>query len=494
VLLAGWVLARAQTVEASPLFELTGGTLGSGGFNSRTTGPSAASTYFNAALLPKAAQGLEVGVLVLNDSISISLDARSHDVDVPLSNFSALRDQYPVPTIWLEDGCVARSERKCLTDISPQPRQSEGSSGNTHTYSVIGFVSSLVKDRWNLGFYAIIPFGALLSANAFFVDEREQYFTNSLHPELYSDRLTPMSLALGTGMKVVDWLSLGASFTLSLSNIANGSTYVGDSSNLDATLLLSTKVDAAVGFAPHFSALLEPFEALDISLTVHSPQMLEIVADSGTFLANGNSQVASRTSINSYLPWIAAIGAVYDFYRGEQHMLSAAATATYKAWSSYTDRQGERPLPGYEWTNTLSAALGLRYQYHDRLSAFLDVAYEPTPVPLQTGRTNYVDNDRYATTGGVTYTIPVKDWGVSFRIGAQAQAHFLVARHQYKIDPTLAPGNPSLVADEWEDTAIDINDQPIAEAQGLQTNNPGWPGFGSKGMLMGGVLSFGLLY
>jgi len=39
----------------------------------------------------------------------------------------------------------------------------------------------------------------------------------------------------------------------------------------------------------------------------------------------------------------------------------------------------------------------------DTLTAFLDVAYEPTPVPLQTGRTNYVDNDRISTSGGVTY-------------------------------------------------------------------------------------------
>ena len=488
------ILTTPEVTRASPLFELIGSSLGSGGFNARGTGPSAASTYFNPALLPKANQGLEVGFLVVNDAIGISLDARSPDADVALSNFSTLRKQYPLPTAWLEQGCMKGPGSKCLTDIEPNPRQSQSSSGNTNAYQVIGFVGNLIKDRASLGFYAIVPYGALLSAHAFFVDEREQYFTNSLHPELYADRLTPMSLALGGGVQVTNWLSLGASFTLSLSNNANGATFVGDSSNLDATLLLSTKVNAAVGFAPHVSALIEPLDGLDISLTLHSPQMLEINADSGTFLGTGTKQVASRSNVNSWLPWTVGFGAVYDFISSQDHTLSIAATAAYKAWSGYIDRQGERPLPGYEWADTLSGALGLRYQHQRRLSGYLDVGYEPTPIPPQTGRTNYVGNDRYAATAGVTYSWPVESWGVSFRLGAQAQAHFLAERHQAKLNPTSTPNNGSLVRDEWDDNAVDIDGMPIAEAQGLQTNNPGWPGFGSRGTILGAVVSVGVLY
>ena len=93
--------------SASPLLELIGGNFGDGGFNARGTGASAASAYFNPALLPQAEQGLELGWLVLNDAISIDLDGRSSDMDVGVGNLNVLREQYPVPTLWLEEGCAA---------------------------------------------------------------------------------------------------------------------------------------------------------------------------------------------------------------------------------------------------------------------------------------------------------------------------------------------------------------------------------------------------
>jgi hypothetical protein len=35
-----------------------------------------------------------------------------------------------------------------------------------------------------------------------------------------------------------------------------------------------------------------------------------------------------------------------------------------------------------------------------------------------------------------------------------------------------------------------VNGQPIPGRQGLQTNNPGWPGFGSEGWIVGGGAYF----
>ena len=63
-----------SAASASPLFELSGGSTGGGGFNARVTGASSASTYFNPALLPYAEQAFETGVLVLTDQISLTLD------------------------------------------------------------------------------------------------------------------------------------------------------------------------------------------------------------------------------------------------------------------------------------------------------------------------------------------------------------------------------------------------------------------------------------
>ena len=130
--------------------------------------------------------------------------------------------------------------------------------------------------------------------------------------------------------------------------------------------------------------------------------------------------------------------------------------------------------------------MGLRYKYR-ATGTFVDVQYKPSPVPLQTGRTNYVDNDRIGGDVGIDYAFRVSH--TSMRIGAQAQAYWLVPRHQTKLPTPDEPDGfnhyPALVSDELPDDS-QIAGQAIAGSQGLQTNNPGWPGFGSSGVIVGG--------
>ena len=65
----------------------------------------------------------------------------------------------------------------------------------------------------------------------------------------------------------------------------------------------------------------------------------------------------------------------------------------------------------------------------------------------------------------------------------------LVPRYQTKLPTPTSPDGqdrtPSLVVDEVPDDGV-VNGQPIPGRQGLQTNNPGWPGFGSEGWIVGG--------
>ena len=64
-------------------------------------------------------------------------------------------------------------------------------------------------------------------------------------------------------------------------------------------------------------------------------------------------------------------------------------------------------------------------------------------------------------------------------------------RHQTKLaTPTRPDGAniaPELVKDEVPDDA-QISGDPVGGASGLQTNNPGWPGFGSEGWIVGATI------
>jgi hypothetical protein len=84
------------------------------------------------------------------------------------------------------------------------------------------------------------------------------------------------------------------------------------------------------------------------------------------------------------------------------------------------------------------------------------------------------------------------------RVGLQGQLHILPRRTQQKLDPTSAEFSgrhySQLVQDEWVDGASNNRGEVYQESFGLQTNNPGWPGFSSRGMIVGAGLNASLLY
>jgi hypothetical protein len=492
------LLLCASRAQAAPPFELTGSVLSSGGFGARTTGASAGAAYFNPALLANAPPGVEVGMFVLQDRMHISLGQRNARVDIPESALGQFQGRMPsLPTSWIQDGCDPETGGRCATALAAQPRENV-TSGATHPYMVLGLVATIFEKYLTLGLYAMAPTGSLLRGTTFYPDEREQYFSNNLHAELYEDRLDAPAMAFALGSRVLDWLAIGAGATLGLSNGVTAGTFIGNSSRVAETLVLSTDLQASLTFAPHVGVLIEPTPWLAFSLTAHSPQKQEMEAGLVNFLPNGDLQEATRLVVLDYMPWTFGLGSRVDLMRLDTHTLGIVAGMTLALWTDYIDRVGERPRQGYLWSNTMLANAGLRHAYKDRLSSFLDFQYVPSPVPDQTGRTNYVDNDRLGFSGGTQFELPLAGAHMRLRIGLQAQLHLLLRRWQNKLDPTsgrfAGENYPGLVVDEWKDGATNSRGDVIAAADGLQTNNPGWPGFGSRGTIWGAGLNLALLY
>ncbi len=503
------VLLLAGRAQAGPLFELTGGGSGMGGFNGRATGASAASTYFNPALLAHADPGLELGVFVLGDWIDIDPDARlSPSADVPEDvRFYARPDgiglsPVPAPTVWLQQGVQVGETLRV-----PHPRQGAPSSDEIRAYSTVGLVNRIFGQSLVLGLYAMIPLGGFTAATSFYNDEREQFFSNSLHPELYADRLSSAELAFGVASRVYERLSLGLSFTLNLTNEATTPTYVPDAARLDRTAI-DSRIDVTTAVSPHFGVVFDALTDLRLTAAVHTPQSMEINTNVEYLLNSGQQQRNTFTFVHGFLPWSASIGAFLRFLKPpqpetRQQGLSAVGTLSFCDWSDYRDRHGERPTEGYRWAQTLTPSVGLRYDLYD-LRGQLDFTYVPTPVPTQTGRTNYVDSDRLGFLGGVDYRFELFE--ADIRAGLHLQLHRLDARRQSKLDgddrAAARLDTDELVIDEVPDDAVDRQQidpvtgqyQAAAGREGLQTNNPGWPGFSSQGWLFGAGVRLSFLF
>jgi hypothetical protein len=484
-------MARASHTAASPPFDLTGDAGGIGGLQARIVPSSSAAAYFNPALLIDTPASVQVGFLLVAQQIGIALDGRpGTEFAVPKgisnagrSDFSRF-DNYPIPTNDLQRG---RPKQGLDVGFDARPRQAAGTGDETFTYESIGLTIKLFDDFLALGFYGLIPNGEFTKLRAFYNDEREQYFTNSLHPELYGDRLTAPSIGFGAGVRLTDELALGLGATLNLQAEVVAPTYVVDTGDLEK-ILIDMDASVNVSLSPHFGVSYTLGDQLRLVATAHAPKEVELATKFTFLLASGVEQTSGVPFLMNYSPWQLALGASFDFLPAAEQELSVAASAVYATWSAYVDRHGDRPGQAYPWADTISPTLGVRYR-SGMWSALADGSYAPSAVPAQTGRTSYVDNDRVSTALGGELGFALL--GTDTHVGLQLQAHRLLPRHQAKLPTPTSPSGddlaPELVKDEIPDDA-QLSGVPLEGAEGLQTNNPGWPGFGSEGWILGSAL------
>lgn len=473
----------AAPAQASPLFETAGPVGGSAGAQGTVSGPGAASTFFNPALLTLADDGFLVAYGLLSEQIGVTLDGRPAGSDVPLvvggrdvvaGDGSSLPNDR-LPTTWLQNGCASGSEPgSCPSPgLTARPRQARGSSGKTRTYVTLGLVKHVVKDRATIGLYTMLPVSSFVTARSHYADEREALFSNSLHPELYGDRLTSLSFAGGGAFRILPTLSLGLSVTLALANAATASTYIRDASNYDL-LLLDTETRTQVDIAPVFGVMWTPSKTVRIGATLHAPQAFELETSVNATLPAGTESGTTRRNVYHWLPWRVGLGAEVDVVKQGPYRMAVTGSLRHAAWSAYEDRQGTRPSdygPGLGWSDTLGGSLGVRHFYGPG-RGFVDLTFAPSPVPEQVGRSSYVDNDRVGMTIGGDLKIPL---ATSFvRPGAQLGVTRLVPRHNTK--------DPARIVDELpDDAAFGSTRDRVPNAAGVQTNNPGYPGYGSAG-------------
>jgi hypothetical protein len=477
----------ASRAEASPLLEALGGFGDSGGQQARhaATGPSAA--YFNPALLPDAPAGLTLGVGVLGLRLAVTLEGRGdgrYDVPAGLENASHADgtrfDHYGIATRTLQLG---RASTPGQSATAARPRQAAGSGVQTQSYEAVGLVVHALQDRIAVGLYGLIPNGEFMQLRSFYADEREQFSSNSLHPELYGDRLSAPSFAFGLGWRLHDRFSIGAGTGVSLRASSVAPAYVPDAARLDS-LVLNVDVGVEASLAPHAGFEWRPHDRWRITGTVHASRSLDVRANVQYLLATGVEQTSSLRLVYDWMPWQAGLGTSWDVVQRSDSTLTLAASGVYGRWSQYVDRHGERPAPELGWYDTVTGALGARLT----MGAWrfgLDLRYQPTGVPLQRGRSSYVDNDRIGASHTLAVAVPIGD--SRLELGLQLQGSWMLSRFASKrATPTFPDGvnrTPALVKDEVPDDA-QLGLRPAEGAAGLH-QQPRFPRLLQRGLARG---------
>jgi hypothetical protein len=465
----------SNLARASSTLEIIGATTGGNQITARVLSHGSAATYFNPSLLPEATPKIEVGFFGLATQSNIRLKARPAGVDVPTSVYNTVVPGGP------------NVIRPLATADLPNLR-SDTDADNNAIYAAIGMVRPLAGKALVFGFYAFLPVRAFLDQNGFFADEREQYFSDKLHFELLGDRLDVSTFTFALGSQLNEWLSIGAGIDVAILTQSKVAVYVPDGSD-QSRVLLAPNINTDSKFKPYFAATVHPTQRSSVIATLHLAFANNTNGENDlrfwnyTYPSGQNSVQQTYTISQGSEPLRFAIGGSYSgpLRANGRAPWELGVQLLGERWSQYYNRQGEHPLD--TWNNTVSVALGGGFLWRER-HVTADIGYSPSPVPDQTGRTNYVDNSRLLASAGIEGQ--VRFLGKELEAGITLFGSLFIPRETTK-DPNAA--HP--VVDEFPSTATDIKTGlPSAGTAGLQTNNPGYPGWKSTGYMLGAGATF----
>ena len=472
LLLSCAVLMTTRSAAASGVLEMLGAPTGANGLSARLLSHGAAATYFNPALLPSATPKLEAGFFGLATRGRVRLRARPAGVDVPTSVYDTITDQ---------------TQRPRATSALTQARGDTDEDEDT-LYAVLGVVRPLAGRWLAFGFYALLPVNTFMDQRGFFADEREQYFSNQLHFELMGDRLRSSSFAVALGSQLNDWLSVGAGIDIAIFTRSTMAVYLPDTLHQEA-ILLDADVRSDSKFKPYFGVSAHPTERTTVFATLHMGISNETQGFNSIRYWNFDAYPAGQDHVpqvyvlsQGFEPTRIGTGAGLAGPRMDDGRLpwELGLQLVLERWSTYHDRHGEAPAD--QWHDTLSIVAGGNLAWKQRRLS-LDLGWVPSPVPDQTGRSNYVDNSRVVGAAGIE--APIDMLGREVEAGFYLFGSFFIPRQV-----TKRADAPHPVVDEFPDTAIDIRTNlPASGTAGLQTNNPGYPGFSSRGYMVGAGVS-----
>ena len=379
--------------RASSALEMLGAPTGGNALTARLFSHNAGATYFNPALLPDATFKLEAGFFGLVTRGTIRLKTRPPGSDVPTS---------------ISDTTVVGM----ATDSLANPRSNTDE--NDHVlYAAVGLVRPLAGKYLVFGFYSLLPVNSFLDEKGFFADEREQYFSNQLHFEQLGDRLSATSFAFALGSQLNDWLSVGAGIDIAVVTHSNMAVYMPDAGD-QSNVYLDPDIHTNSKFKPYLGAVFRPSPRVVLTATAHLGTSND---------TNGQNQVRMRgyqypVPGPNYIPQVytltqgneptrVGLGASLASRRpveGGRPAWEVGLVAVGERWSQYRDRHGETPADA--WHNTVTVVAGGNFAWRQQRISF-DLGYAPSPVPDQTGRTNYVDNSRIVSSAGIESPIKV---------------------------------------------------------------------------------------
>lgn len=460
----GWLVLVAIVMAAVPAqanpFDVYGSSARSAAMGgAQTANPDgAAAIYDNVAGLADGRPTIQIGAFSTFGDAPIRLNRRPDGYDVP-----DLGSRSPA----LPSDQTRRSRRD---SESPEP--------------LYGLTAGVVTDfggtKTRGGVVVMLPTNGLIVQSTHFADERERYFSNQLHHEIIDAGLHRPVIELGVARKLTDRIAFGVGGTYLPGTAVTTEAYVADPADQsDVDLNANIRTGNTWGLLAGVSVEL-PWE-MTAGLAFRQGVAFEMEGNNDVQVRGVSSDPEETRQDLNWVPVFtpSTVRAGLAWAIGKMEL---TLDGRYTFWSTYLDTQGQDA--GFD--NNLEGRMGMEWTASKDTRLRAGLGFVPSPVPAQRGRTNYVDNSRLlaAIGGGHGFEFASRTFQTSWYVQFQ---HLLTRRtdkEQRETYPVCGEGAGDALCDEVPDDLVDPSTgQPFAQAQGLQTGNPGFPGFVSGGWI-----------
>jgi len=458
------LVAGAVTLCATDAWADVFGVFGAGAQDSAMAGAGAAITE-DARAVHTSPAGMSFGI----PSVTLGFMGAANRL---VARLSPRPSGYDAPDLGSASPVIPYANR---LRARPAEAREPGVSGFT-----VGAVAGLGLDWLRAGVLVFIPTTGVANQSTFYPDEREQYFSNTVHRPIYGARLSSQQILFATAARPLAWMSVAAGLRFLLETHANTSVLIPDQADTSVQYVdLRTRVGAAAGVTGGAAARFFD-DRLRISATFRD-EVASTTRGTNEIQIRGFQNTAQfpieqpNRYVVEFLPRQVSVGSAYASKLG-----SIALDATWSQWSRYLDDLGEHA--GFH--DTVSAAAGGELVLGARTPRLrAGIGYRASPVPPQTGRTNHVDNGMWILGLGSACNIRVD--GHDLEIAFFGQLQLAVRQTTVKDDPGVypacEPGVASICDEVPDGSSLSGTNHAIAAAAGLQTGNPGFPGFSSGG-------------
>ncbi len=447
----------------------------------------------NPALMSRFPQVMGVGVFFMKAGLKAKLMDRPKNADLAISMFDEMAVESsgknlfrPLPTIEL----VKTRKNNSVDDFN--------------TFLGLGGTLGFEKVKGlRLGGLIILPLIDSVDIQSSYADEREQYFSNTVHFARFGE-WSPVVTGFGGisySPPAADWLSVGVSLQATATVVANLELYIPDP-QVQSYMLTNMGTQMTGKLRPIVGMQFEPLDQLAIGLTWKHWSYMEVDGSGNLYMYNyhmGPGEVddnitvpkRAKTKFKMALDYEPMELSLAMGTKWKEIGLTGQLAVTWNHWSHYRDLHNQSPQNSavyepnnigatmvnggdYEWHDTVSFNAGISYAYFNKwFEAKLGGSYYPTPVPAQKGRTNYADSDVWCMALGHSFK-----WGpLPFYTKLGFQFWMMADRTTHK--------DPNQIRDEMpDDTGTTFDPSLVPWTAGLQTNNPGFPGYSVEGWLI----------